>query len=470
MKARLLISLLLLSLMGQAQSFQNFLNYVNSLPNAVQQQAVVDSFLTQLPVAPLLENDTLAHFIYAGAASSVQVAGDFNGWSPMPDPMTKLASTTLWYRTKIFEPNARLDYKLVINGSNWILDPRNPNTVSGGFGPNSELAMPQYVQPWEIANQNGIAKGSLQTFNFTSAQLGGSYQVQVYLPPSYASHPDRTYPSIYVQDGQEYLTLGAAKNVLDNLIDAGLISEIVGVFIRPNNRNEEYAFSKRDQYRAFIVEEIIPHIKNQYRVQETPASRAVLGTSFGANISAQIAFYHPDIVGKAGLHSPAFWPNDFETSGLLLQGGLKPIQWAAVWGTYEGSVFQNMQIVEPGMQAIGYTFYGNYYPEGHSWGLWRATLDEILIELFPPGLVSANEQPYQTAAGSKAWPNPVRPGEALFLENADGLRLRLFTAHGMLCAAWEPGARIVLPETLAPGIYLLSLSNGKAIRLQVAPK
>jgi enterochelin esterase-like enzyme len=470
MKFRLLFSLLLLALAGQAQSFQNFINYINSLPTPAQQQAAVDSFLTQLPVAPLLEHDTLAHFIYAGAASSVQVAGDFNGWSPTPDPMTKLASTTLWYRTKIFEPNARLDYKLVINGSNWILDPRNPNTVSGGFGPNSELAMPQYVQPWEIVNQTGIAKGNLQTFNFNSAQLGGSYQVQVYLPPSYTSHPDRTYPSIYVQDGQEYLTLGAAKNVLDNLIDAGLISEIVGVFIRPNNRNEEYAFSKRNQYRAFIVEEIIPHVKNQYRVQDTPESRAVLGTSFGANISAQIAFYHPDIVGKAGLHSPAFWPNDFETSGLLLQGGLKPIQWAAVWGTYEGSVFQNMQIVQPGMQAIGYDFYGNYYPEGHSWGLWRATLDEILIELFPPGLVSVGEAVIEKSATQKIWPNPARPGEEIRLENAGSLGVRLFSAHGRLIGEWRPGSRIVLPESLPPGAYLLSLSNGKAIKVQVAPR
>lgn len=459
MKNRLLALFLLLSSLSSAQSFQDFINYVNGLSDPAARQTAVDSFMNQLPGAPLIEFDTLAHFLYQGNVP-VAVAGDFNDWNPALGALSSLGFTDLWVRTMVFEPNARLDYKFVLSGSNWILDPLNPNTVSGGFGPNSELAMPQYVQPWEIVSQSGIPKGTVETFNFNSTALGGNYQVQVYLPPSYASHPDRHYPSIYVQDGQEYLTLGAAKNVLDNLIDAGLISELVGVFIRPNNRNEEYAGSKRTQYRTFLVQELIPHILAQYRVIDAPEARAVIGTSFGANISAQIAFYHQDKVGKAGLHSPAFWPNSQETSVLLMEGGYQPIKWASVWGTYETSVFQVMEAVQDALEFYGNDFYGNYYPEGHSWGLWRATLDELLIELFPPGFVSVKDISF-SEKNIAISPNPATPGQIITItlpNNHSPLNAQLFDLHGKPIAHWQsagPTHHWRLPDNIRPGIYIL---------------
>lgn len=454
MKTALLFLLLLLSSRMPAQSFQDFLNYVSGISDPAAQQTSIDSFMTLLPEAPLIEGDTLAHFLYQGTASTAGVAGDFNGWDPAPGPLAQVGATDLWVRSMVFEPNARLDYKFVINGSNWILDPLNPHTVSGGFGPNSELAMPAYVQPWEIASQQGISKGTVSSFTFTSQQLNANYNVQIYLPPSYATHPDRSYPSIYVQDGQEYLSLGSGKNILDNLIDAGLISEIVGVFIRPNNRNDEYAFAKRNQYRAFIVEEMVPYILENYRVIDSPEARAAIGTSFGANISAQIAFYHPEVIGKAGLHSPAFWPNNNETTTLLLQGGLKPIQWASVWGTYEQSVFQNMQVVQTGLENLGYSFYGNYYPEGHSWGLWRATLDELLMELFPPGLVGSNDLLFQEY--KPAWPNPTSAGQMVSVD-PEASEVRLFDTLGREISGWK-GPQGIIPEKTPPGLYLLTIT------------
>jgi enterochelin esterase family protein len=459
MKNSLLALLLLLSSWASAQSFQDFIDYVNGLSDPAARQTAVDSFMNQLPGAPLIEFDTLVHFLYQGNVP-VQVAGDFNGWNPALGALSSVGFTDLWVRTMVFEPNARLDYKFVLSGSNWILDPLNPNTVSGGFGPNSELAMPQYVQPWEIVSQSGIPKGTIETFNFNSAVLGGNYQVQVYLPPSYASHPDRHYPSIYVQDGQEYLTLGSAKNVLDNLIDAGLIYEVVGVFIRPNNRNEEYAGSKRNQYRTFLVQELIPHILSQYRVIDAPQARAAIGTSLGANISAQIAFHNKDVVGKAGLHSPAFWPNNQETSVLLMEGGYQPIKWAAVWGTYETSVFQNMEAVQATLEFHGNDFYGNYYPEGHSWGLWRATLDELLIELFPPNFVSVKDVSFSENNISVS-PNPASPGQIITItlpNNHSPLSAQLFDLHGKPIAHWQSAApphHWRLPENIYPGIYIL---------------
>ncbi|MBK7408749.1 MAG: hypothetical protein IPJ40_12220 [Saprospirales bacterium] len=102
MKNYLLVISLFFASWMQAQSFQDFINYASGISDPGAQQTVVDSFMNALAEAPLLEFDTLAHFLYQGSAGQVQVAGDFNGWSPGPDPLTKIGTTNLWYRTKNF--------------------------------------------------------------------------------------------------------------------------------------------------------------------------------------------------------------------------------------------------------------------------------------------------------------------------------------------------------------------------------
>jgi enterochelin esterase family protein len=132
-------------------SFQEFIETVCSAPHE-ERQALVDSFMRDASGESFpLREDTLAHFVYRGDVSSgVSVPGDFNGWNPGADPMNGIEGTDFFYLTKRFEIDARLDYKFVLNGSQWIIDPLNPRTVTGGFGPNSELAMPGYRQPEEI--------------------------------------------------------------------------------------------------------------------------------------------------------------------------------------------------------------------------------------------------------------------------------------------------------------------------------
>ena len=447
-----------LPLSATTQTFADFLDYFSGISNPVVQQQKVDSLMAEIAAFPLIEGDTTAIFLYQDdQAASVGVAGDFNGWDPGNGPLTQAGSTDLFYRSYIFEPNARLDYKFVV-GSNWILDPLNPNTVLGGFGPNSELAMPDYVQPWEIVYDPDIPHGQVETFQFTSQILGQSHQVQVYLPPSYQSATNRSYPSAYFQDGQEYLSLADADHTLDNLIANGDISELIGVFVRPNDRNSEYAGAERVQYRQFFVEELVPYIDANYRTVDDPARRAVLGASFGGNISALISFDHPDLFGLCGLHSGAFWPNSYETNGVVLDGPAKEIRVASVWGSYEGSLSGNMTMVGDELLLQGYDLYSNEYPEGHSWGLWRATLDELLIFFFPPGLTPAPEI-VPTASSLVLFPNPARERVTLDRTSFQG-EVVLLNAFGQEVLRTElQGPELELPPRLAPGLYWLLIAE-----------
>jgi enterochelin esterase family protein len=115
--------------------------------------------------------------------------------------------TNLWYLTQTYEPDARLDYKLIIDGNQWILDPRNSYTCTGGFGPNSELRMPQYVPPVEVEYNSGIAHGSIRDTTFYSIYLKNSRKIWVYTPAGMS--PEKSYPVAYVHDGDGYLALAS---------------------------------------------------------------------------------------------------------------------------------------------------------------------------------------------------------------------------------------------------------------------
>ena len=370
--------------------FQSFLNRVNSIVDSSSKSAVVDSFINSARTKgiPFVESNT-ANFLYRGNAAIVNIAGDFNDWNSTGTSMINLYKTNFFYFTKVFESNARLDYKFVINGGTWILDPENPNKVAGGFGPNSELAMPEYIQPWEIKYKASINHGSWITKSIYSSNTSSSFKINVYLPFGYDTL--KSYPTIYFQDGGEYIGLGSAANVIDNLIDSGKIEDVIAVFITPNNRNEEYAGSLRNQYRLFFVNELVPHIDSSFRTGKSPEKRLVLGDSFGGNISALISYNHPEVFGNCGLHSGAFWPNNYEAYNLIVNGPYKNIKFCSVWGTYE-SLFTNMRNFRDSLQSKGYQQKWLELPEGHSWGLWRANIDYLLTYFFPANVTEINQE------------------------------------------------------------------------------
>ncbi|MFA6596555.1 MAG: alpha/beta hydrolase-fold protein [Ignavibacteriaceae bacterium] len=377
------------SILGQTQ-FQSFLSYANSISDSLQKNIVLDSFITyhkavRIPIA----EDNYAIFLYKGYTQTVSVAGDFNGWQTN-FLMTRVTKSNFFYATKLFEPNARVDYKIVLNNTNWYLDPLNPNTCTGGYGPNSELAMPEYIQPKEIKYDGTITHGKIEQKTIISTNASATYQLKIYLPPDYNPSENKIYPTVYFQDGFEYIDLAGAVNVLDNLIAAKKIEKVIAVFVKPNNRNDEYALSKRTQYRLFFVKELVPFIDSFYKTEQAAKRRLVLGDSYGGNISALICYYHPEVFGNCGLHSGAFQENNYEAYNLFISSPKKEVKFSMVWGTYE-PLYPNMRQFRDSLELIGYEFNWSELPEGHSWGLWRANIDFMLEYIFPYTPTGVNE-------------------------------------------------------------------------------
>lgn len=398
--------------MNAQLSFHAFLDSISKISDPTNKAVLIDTFFNHLDTAgiPYIEADT-ANFIYYGEADSVWIAGDFNGWGGNMQinawRCNRIPETEFFYYSHVFEPTARLDYKFIINQNSWITDPRNPNLILGGFGANSELAMPEYVQPWEIEEYEGVEKGSIEGFKLESPQIGRNFDIKVYMPPGYDEASDFAFSTVYVHDGGEYISLANMDNVLDNLLDSGKIDPLLVVFISPKIRDDEYAFGNRNNFAAFIAETVVPYIDSAYKTYPHAQYRLTMGASFGGNISAIIAYKYPEVFGNTGWHSPALWPNEGEAGSYYYAGEKKDVKMYFNAGTYEFLGVDWFSFTE-GLTNKGYDFDWKLFHEGHSWGLWRATIDDILTYFFPPGTTPLGiDEPSKALNSCSLYPNPT---------------------------------------------------------------
>jgi enterochelin esterase-like enzyme len=370
-------------------SFGEFVSKLESLANEPDSKRLT-KFLDSLEAhhqIPYVKEDSVA-FIYQGNANSISWAGDFNNWNPSTTGYSgvKLESN-LWIMKQSFPTDARLDYKLVLNNSQWILDPLNKYIQYSGFGPNSELRMPDWVFPDETKLIEGASRGMLSGNALIASNelnLGYNVQYKVYTPYGYEQLSN--LPVIYVTDGHEYADdrLGAMLIVLDNLIHQQRIEPIIAVFIDPrspennitNRRMTEYAGNIK--FVNFIADELVPVIDSTYKTNPSAEARAIIGTSMGGWNSAYTGVKRSDKFNLIGIHSPAFNTaviQDFNQSPLL------PLKIFMSTG-----VINDTQVRAREMKAIllskGYELNYIEVNQGHSWGNWRSLIDEPLIYFF----------------------------------------------------------------------------------------
>ncbi len=370
-------------------SMNHFLTTIQEIASdtsASRLKKFVDSLKVNNQV-PFVFNDSVT-FIYYGSADNIQWAGDFNNWQPGGNDFNgEKIGSKLWICTKNFPIDARLDYKIVMNNSSWILDPLNGFTQYSGFGPNSELRMPEWVFPEETKLMEGVIKGTLSEniiISSSSENLGYNVQYKVYTPYNYEQQTQM--PVIYVTDGHEYSDdrLGAMVTVLDNLIYKQQIEPVIAVFIDPrdpaNNSNNrrlvEYRTNQR--FAAFVSQELVPLIDQNYKTINSPEHRAILGTSYGGWNSAYFGLTQSETFRLIGMHSPAF---DQSMINSYSNTGMKPLKIYMSTGTINDTEDRS-RLLKAVLEDKGYIFQYKEVNEGHSWGNWKGLIDEPLIFFF----------------------------------------------------------------------------------------
>jgi enterochelin esterase-like enzyme len=264
--------------------------------------AAVDRFLAAHEF-PLVEGPCVT-FVWRGEAESVFLRHFIFGL-PTRQPFARLAGTDLWHLTLDLPDSSRVEYKIEIvadGHGKWIEDPLNPQRARDPFGANSVVHARGYEVPEWTRPDPESRPGTLESHGLDSRALGRSAHVDVYLPARF--RPTRRYPLLVVHDGGDYLAYSGLKTVLDNLMHRLEVAEMVVALTYPGQRLVEYA--NHPPHARFINDELVPWLAARYPLHDAPASRCLMGASFGAVASLSTAWHAPERWGRLLLQSGSF--------------------------------------------------------------------------------------------------------------------------------------------------------------------
>ena len=121
----------------------------------------------RMVVSPVVDGASVT-FNYENAnATSVSVAGSFNGWSTTANPMTKDADG-VWTVTIPNVEAGNHQYKFVVNGSEWVLDSANPNVFTEVDGNQNSV--------FYILHSEDTPDNNTVTINIHYSRADGNYE------------------------------------------------------------------------------------------------------------------------------------------------------------------------------------------------------------------------------------------------------------------------------------------------------
>jgi enterochelin esterase-like enzyme len=138
--------------------------------------------------------------------------------------------------------------------------------------------------------------GTTETQSIKSSTPGVPYQFEIYLPPCYASQPDRRYPVLYLIPGRSsvpdtWINAGAAK-----IADAMIHTPEIPPFLIVSTQDTD-----KDPQAEEIQTLLIPYIGQTYRILPDRRYHAVAGGSLGGIAAYRIVFPHPDQFASLGI-------------------------------------------------------------------------------------------------------------------------------------------------------------------------
>jgi enterochelin esterase family protein len=349
--------------------------------------------LAHTPRSPIVDAGGVT-FVYRGDADAVNLRCWIHGL-PAAQAFERVGETDVWVLRVELPENSRIEYKLeVVRGdeTEWILDPLNPLHAADPFGANSVAQGHGYVRPdWTLPDP-GARGGTVDEIALPSAALGEDRHVGVYVPARFRR--TRRYPLLVVHDGYDYLRYANLQVVLDNLIHRLEIPPMIVALTQSPDRLREYAGD--DAHARFVAEEIPARMQASFPLQPSPASRGLMGASFGAVASLHAAWRHPGAYGRLVLQSGSFAFSDighhrrtatFDPVARFVnefrrRPGRPAERIHLSCGIYESLIYENRSLV-PLLRHHGIEVRYEEVRDGHNWENWRDRLQAALTWLFP---------------------------------------------------------------------------------------
>lgn len=296
------------------------------------------------------------------------------GWHPGKVSLNKVNDST-WMNTFSFLKGDQLEFKFT--KGNWDNEALNPD----GTVPSNHLLkvvndsiLTFRISNWKdgtIVSVQGQITGKVEYITDVTYLGLEPRDVIIWFPPSYDSLQTKTYPVLYMHDGQNIFDpLTSSFQVdwqldetADSLIRTGEIEEIIIVGIY-NTLNRYSEYSPNDTgylYMKFIVEELKPMIDKNYRTKPFREYTATGGASMGGLISLMLAWEHSETFSKAACLSPAFLNRNFNYVSTVseYEGNQKPIK---LYIDNGGDALDN--VLQPGIDLMLEALKNKGYEQG----------------------------------------------------------------------------------------------------------
>jgi enterochelin esterase-like enzyme len=153
------------------------------------------------------------------------------------------------------------------------------------------------------------------TSSMYSSNLKREVIIELFLPSSYP-FSRKKYPFLILNDGQDTNEL-RLKNSLSRLTKSEQIQDVIVCAVYAGDRMQEYGVSghpdfkkrgaKARQYSRFIVDELIPLLNSNFRLDMQSGCNAIAGFSLGGLSAFDIAWRHPDVFQRVGVFSGSLW-------------------------------------------------------------------------------------------------------------------------------------------------------------------
>ena len=267
----------------------------------------------------------------------VFVAGNFNGWAPANNNYAFLKESN----SSIVEiknlPAGTYQFKFTRGSWQKVeCDNAGKDVADKSVQLSSDTTLLYSIDGWMddfVVEKEKVHTASANVKIIDTAffmpQLNRYRRIWLYLPPNYLSS-NKKYPVLYMHDGQnlfDEISSGYGEWGVDECMDSLLAkgkqaSIIVGIDNGGATRMNEYNpyeftwkdsatskifFPEGEAYVDFITQTLKPFIDKNYRTLPSKENTIIAGSSMGGVISYYAVLKYPEVYGKAGIFSPAFW-------------------------------------------------------------------------------------------------------------------------------------------------------------------
>jgi enterochelin esterase family protein len=279
-----------------------------------------------------------------------------------------------------------------------VIDSSNPLFKFNLLNTESEVHVPgPATLPWEV---NDVPRGVIHRHTYKSAACDDERAYFVYTPPGYNPAARKKYPALYLlhgfsDDASAWWSVGQANVILDNLIARNEVKPMIVVMPlgygtleilhRTRGRQRDPNLGERNsrQFRASLLDEVLPQAEKAYRISADRKDRAIAGLSMGGAESLTVGLNNLDRFAWIGAFSSGGvgtnYTKTFPNLDAKANDSLR-LLWISC-GKDDGLFKPNKQFVEwLDTENIRHTWME--VPGVHSWRVWRRNLAAFTPLLF----------------------------------------------------------------------------------------